>query len=77
MNSPITPVKTMSTAPDMATIPAKRVTDKPAVRITTSSLLFASPPSPSSEPINTAIGNISKASCGNLRNVNKSACGVP
>ena len=46
-------------------MPASLAMEMPAVRMTTSSLLDASPPSPRSEPINAAMGSISKASCGN------------
>ena len=56
MNSPSTAVAMSSTAPDMATIDASRPTDIPAERMTMISLLPASAPKPSREPIRVATG---------------------
>ena len=56
-------------APVKATMPASLATDSPAVRMTTSSLLLASPPRPSKAPIRTAIGNISNDNCGSRNRV--------
>ena len=67
---------TLVLAGDSATMAASRRTDSPAERITMISLPAASAPSPSSDPIRTATGSISKARFGRRSSVYRITCGV-
>ena len=72
-NSPQITASTISKVPAMATEPATRHTDRPAARITVSSLPRASEPSPISEPMRTPMGSSSYTCCGMFSTTNQKA----